>query len=93
LIGIISQLLDRGARAGVFRSGIDPVQLYITIASLGFFYLSNCHTLSTIFGRDLNTRDALVERGGHIVEVVFDYLAPQRKAAAKPRIAAVPDSS
>jgi len=79
LIGIISQLLERGAREGVFRAGIDPVQLYITIASLGFFYLSNRHTLSTIFGRDLNARAALEERGRHVVEVVFDYLAPRAK--------------
>ena len=81
LIGIISQLLERGAREGVFRAGIDPVQLYITIASLGFFYLSNRHTLSTIFGRDLNARVALEERGRHVVEVVFDYLAPRAKGA------------
>ena len=89
LIGMMTQLLERGAREGVFRSGIDPVQLYITIASLGFFYLSNRHTLSTIFGRDLNTSEALDARGRHIVDVVFDYLAPQRKAAAKSRLAAV----
>jgi hypothetical protein len=89
----MTQLLDRGARQGVFRSGIDPVQLYITIASLGFFYLSNRHTLSTIFGRDLNTSGALAERGRHIVDVVFDYLSPQRKAAAKSRLAAVSDPS
>jgi AcrR family transcriptional regulator len=89
LIGMITQLLERGARQGVFRSGVDPVQLYITIASLGFFYLSNRHTLSTIFGRDLNAREALAERGRHIVEVVLDYLAPQRKVAAKSRATAL----
>lgn len=83
LIGIISQLLERGTRAGVFRTGIDPVQLYITIASLGFFYLSNRHTLSTIFGRDLSAREALDERGQHVVEVVFDYLAPRAKETRK----------
>jgi hypothetical protein len=55
--------------------------------------LSNRHTLSTIFGRDLNARDALNERGRHIVDVVFDYLAPQRKAAAKSRLAALSDPS
>jgi AcrR family transcriptional regulator len=81
LIGIISQLLERGARDGVFRAGVDPVQLYITIASLGFFYLSNRHTLSTIFGRDLSAREALEERGQHVVEVVFDYLALRAKGA------------
>ena len=38
---------------GVFRGGVDPVQLYISIAGLAYFYLSNNHTLSAIFGRDL----------------------------------------
>ena len=76
LVGNITALLDRGARTRIFRSGVDAVQLYITIASLGFFYLSNRHTLSTIFGRDLSDREALAERGRHIEEVVLGYLRP-----------------
>lgn len=76
LIGMIQTLLERGVKQGVFRKGIDPVQLYITIASLGFFYMSNRYTLSTIFGRDLSEKDALAERGQHIVDVVFAYLRP-----------------
>jgi AcrR family transcriptional regulator len=76
LIGIITALLARGVKAKVFRAEVDPVQLYITIASLGFFYLSNRFTLSTIFGRDLGTPDALAERGKHIEEVVLGYLRP-----------------
>jgi TetR/AcrR family transcriptional regulator len=74
LVGMIGDLLERGARRGVFRRGIDPVQLYITIASLGWFYMSNRFTLSTIFGRDLTAAESLSERGGHIVDVVLAYL-------------------
>ena len=44
LVGMISRLLARGEKQGVIRPGIDPVQLYITIAALGFFYLANRHT-------------------------------------------------
>jgi hypothetical protein len=76
LIGIITTLLARGVKAKVFRDGVDPVQLYITIASLGFFYMSNRFTLSTIFGRDLGTEQALAERGSHIEDVVLGYLRP-----------------
>ncbi|MGE3990803.1 TetR/AcrR family transcriptional regulator [Pseudorhodoplanes sp.] len=76
LIGIISALLARGVTAKVFREGVDPVQLYITIASLGFFYMSNRFTLSTIFGRDLGHEQALAERGRHIEDVVLGYLRP-----------------
>jgi AcrR family transcriptional regulator len=76
LVGIITTLLTRGVKAKVFREGVDPVQLYITIASLGFFYMSNRFTLSTIFGRDLGNEEALAERGRHIEAVVLDYLRP-----------------
>jgi AcrR family transcriptional regulator len=74
LVGMITALLARGAKARVFRAGIDPVELYVTIAALGFFYLSNRHTLSTIFGRDLSARKSIAARGDHIVDVVLNYL-------------------
>jgi AcrR family transcriptional regulator len=74
LVGMISGLLERGERERVFRTGVDPVQLYVTIAALGFFYLSNRHTLSTIFGRDLSGAKSLAEREQHIVDVVLTYL-------------------
>ena len=74
LVGMISGLLERGEHERVFRAGVDPVQLYVTIAALGFFYLSNRHTLSTIFGRDLSGPKSLAEREQHIVDVVLTYL-------------------
>jgi len=74
LVGMISSLLERGARERVFRAGVDPVELYITIAALGFFYLSNRHTLSTIFGRDLSDAKSIASREQHIVDVVLGYL-------------------
>jgi AcrR family transcriptional regulator len=76
LVGMISTLLDRGVEKGVFRRGVDPVQLYISIAALGFFYFSNRYTLSTIFGRDFSARDELAERSRHILDVVLGYLEP-----------------
>jgi AcrR family transcriptional regulator len=74
LIGMISEVLQSGVKWKLFRSGVDPMQLYISIAALGFFYLSNRYTLSTIFGRDLNAPTALAERESHIADVVLGYL-------------------
>ena len=62
LVQLLGDLLERGRRDGVFRGGVDPVHLYISIAGLAYFYLSNNPTLSTIFGRDLMTPKALSER-------------------------------
>jgi hypothetical protein len=72
---MLRDLLQRGQRARVFRTGVDPVQLYISIAALGYFYLSNNHTLSTIFGRDLMQDRALKQRLAHMTGLVLGYLA------------------
>ena len=74
LIQTLGDVLERGRSDGVFRGGIDPVQLYISIAGLSYFYLSNNPTLSTIFGRDLMSPKALAERLSHITEVVMGYV-------------------
>ena len=75
LIALLRDLLLRGERAGKFRKGVDPVQLYISIAALGYFYLSNRHTLSTIFERDLLSPKSKAERLQHMTELVLGYLA------------------
>lgn len=74
LVAMLESLLQRGQRAGVFRRGVDPVQLYVSIAALGYFYLSNNHTLSTIFGQDLMRARALKQRLAHMTELVLGYL-------------------
>ncbi|NML17992.1 TetR/AcrR family transcriptional regulator [Azohydromonas caseinilytica] len=74
LIEILAKVLERGRTEGVFRGGVDPQQLYITIAGLSYFYLSNRYTLSVIFGRPTDTPKALQERLSHICDVVLGYL-------------------
>jgi AcrR family transcriptional regulator len=73
-VAMIKRVLERGARAGEFRRGIDPVQLYISIAALGYFYLSNRHTLSAIFERDLMLPRHMNARLRHMVDLVLGYL-------------------
>jgi AcrR family transcriptional regulator len=53
MISLLADTLRRGVEIGEFRDNVDPVDLYVSIAALGFFYLSNRWTLSTIFRRDL----------------------------------------
>lgn len=76
LIEAIHDVLRRGEAAGLFRPGVDPVELYISIASLGAFYLSNRWTLSTIFQRELLSAPALAGWGEHIVDMVLAFLRP-----------------
>ena len=73
-VALIADVLERGRKAGVFRAGVDPVQLYISIAGLSYFYLSNSYTLSTVFDRDLLSPKAKVERLSHMTDLVLGYL-------------------
>lgn len=73
LIEMLAQILERGRRDGSFRGGIDPLQLYVSIAGMAYFYLSNNHTLSAIFGRDLMTAKAREERLTHMCDVILGY--------------------
>jgi AcrR family transcriptional regulator len=74
LIEALGRILERGRASGVFRGGVDPLQLYISIAGIAYFYLSNQHTLSAIFGRDLMATKALNERLSHICDVILGYV-------------------
>jgi AcrR family transcriptional regulator len=74
LVDTLAQILERGRREGSFRGGVDPVQLYVSIAGMAYFYLSNNHTLSAIFGRDLMGPKALNERLTHMSDVILGYV-------------------
>jgi AcrR family transcriptional regulator len=76
LLGSLRAVLKRGEEERMFRRGVDPLQLYVTMLGLGHFWVANRHTLSTIFGADLGTAAALEAREAHVVEVVLGYLRP-----------------
>jgi AcrR family transcriptional regulator len=76
LLSILEGLLERGAAEGRFRKGADPVHIYITIAALGYFYLSNRYTLSRFLGRNLGEKAARERWLRHITTVVLDHLQP-----------------
>lgn len=75
-ISELKDVLKRGEVTGDFRPGLDPVDVYLTIASLGYFYLSNRFTLSTIFQRDLAAPAELERWGQHLVNTVIAALRP-----------------
>ncbi len=74
LVHTISKLLEAGVADGTMRPGIDPVQLYISISALSYFYFSNAATLATAFEHDLLSPAAKTARRDHAVDVVLRYL-------------------
>ena len=73
-VDLIDDILKRGVADGVFRKGLDPVDVYITIAAVGYFYLSNNWTLSAIFGRNLGSDAACRQRRRHNVDMILHAL-------------------
>ena len=71
LIGLVAGILDRGVKQGVFRPGVDPLQLNITIAAVGYYYLTNRYTGAVLFERDYMTQDALAERLAFNVDTIM----------------------
>ena len=84
LVDLLADVLGRGAAQGAFRDGVDAVELYVSIAALCYFYLSNRHTLGVIFDRDLSAEEALRRRVDHVAEVVAGYLRPLGPREAPP---------
>ncbi len=61
-IEMVQSIIDRGVAKGVFRPGVDAVQLNITIAAIGYYYFNNQYTGSVIYDRDLMAPERLAER-------------------------------
>ena len=53
MLDILGTILAEGARQKVFRRDLDVKKVYLTLAALGYFYLSNRYTLSSFLGTDL----------------------------------------
>lgn len=74
IIELIRTTLARGVRAGVFRKGLDPLHVYLSVAGMSFFYFSNLHTLSRAFDSDLGTPHGISKRRAHIVDFALNAL-------------------
>jgi AcrR family transcriptional regulator len=73
-IDAVRAVYERGVKAGVFRSGMDPLDLHMSISALSVFNVANRHTFSLIFKRDLESSAAIVARRDSIIEMVVRYM-------------------
>lgn len=84
-ISMLQRIIDRGVEAGVFQSGIDAMQLHITMAAIGYYYLTNRYTSGVIFEIDFMSKDALKNRLNFNVATVLGLLCgPDRTGGEAP---------
>jgi len=66
--------LRRGADEGVFRPGLDPLDVHLLMSSFCFYRVSNRHTLSEMFQIDLPNERIKQRHREMICESVLRYL-------------------
>ncbi len=74
VISAVRAVYERGVAEGVFRSGVDPVDLHMSVSALCFFNVANRHTFALIFKRDLESVRAQALRRDSIIEMVVRFL-------------------
>ncbi len=73
-IDAVHRLLQRGVREGLFRAGLDPVELHWKISALCFFNVSNRATFSRIFKIDLDSKESVESTRDSVVEMILRYV-------------------
>ncbi len=73
-INLLRSVYERGVREGVFRCGLDPIDLHMSISALSVFNVSNRHTFSLIFKHDFDDPAAIEARRDSIVEMIVRFV-------------------
>jgi hypothetical protein len=78
-VAVLGEVLASGAAQGLFRADVAARDVYLMIAALGYFYLSNRFTLSAFLGEPLEAPGALAHWEAFLIDAVM------RTVAAGPR--------
>jgi AcrR family transcriptional regulator len=74
-LDLVEAVYDRGVADGVFRAGLRPLDIHMTISALSFFNVSNRATFSLLFDHDMADPEESQRRRAVVVETVLRYLA------------------
>ncbi len=74
IVATLGAILARGESAGLFRSDIDPLRLYVTLSGMGYYIVSNRFTLAATLGRDFSTPTERAEIIRLNTEMLLAYL-------------------
>ncbi|MEY4763280.1 MAG: hypothetical protein RLZZ200_3137 [Pseudomonadota bacterium] len=73
IVELLRRILARGTKEGRFRADIDPVDLHMSISALCFYNVSNQHTFSRIFERDMTSPKVSAARREVVVDTILRW--------------------
>jgi AcrR family transcriptional regulator len=71
----IARIYHRGVSDGIFRPGIDPIDLHWEVSALCFFNVSNRATFSKIFDRDLDSEETQARLRANAVDTILRFVS------------------
>jgi len=74
IVDVLTSILYRGQKQGVFRSDLDPVDVRMLISAFCFFRVSNQYTFGTVFQRGLSSPKLREHHRTMICEVILRWL-------------------
>jgi len=79
IIDRLARVIERGQAEGVFRAGIDPVEIHKAIAALGMFNVTNQFTFGAIFQRDMGAKGDVAQRRDIVADLIISYLTKEER--------------
>jgi len=73
LVDTVSFILEKGHKDGIFRSGLDPTEMYLSLSSMCYHVLSNKYTLEIALNRDLSSAKAQNKWLDHVINIILLY--------------------
>ncbi|MBN0904232.1 TetR/AcrR family transcriptional regulator, partial [Pseudomonas aeruginosa] len=74
IVQSIAEILRRGEAEGVFRAGLEALDVHMLISSFCFYRVSNRYTVSRIFRTDLHDAEVRQRHRRMIGEAVLRYI-------------------
>jgi AcrR family transcriptional regulator len=79
IIDRLARVIERGQSQGLFRAGVDPVEVHKAIAALGMFNVTNQFTFGAIFQREMGSKGDVKRRRDVVADIIVSYLTVTRE--------------
>ena len=77
-VAVLGEVLASGVKKKRFRADVAARDVYLMIAAMGYFYLSNRFTLSAFLGEALDTAPALAHWEAFVIDAVLRTVTPTK---------------
>jgi hypothetical protein len=74
IVEMLTRVIERGQKQGVFRADVDPLDVHKAIAALGIFNVQNQYTFSAIFQREMGGAGDVSRRSRVVTDMMLRYL-------------------